>query len=105
MMKIRITNRSYFYLFAALVGLASGCLPMHAQSLGLAPAQVVEKFKPGVPFEFDLSTVNTGEAPVDMTVEITDFWYDDKNEKFFLRREPRRDRQPTGYSLFPAISK
>ncbi|HEY2499311.1 MAG TPA: hypothetical protein VGK24_19805 [Candidatus Angelobacter sp.] len=65
-----------FYL-AALAGHAQ------AQSLGLAPAQVVEKFKPGVPFEFDLSTVNSGETPVDMHVEITDFWYDEKNEKVF----------------------
>jgi hypothetical protein len=64
-------------LLVALAGHA------HAQSLGLAPAQVVEKFKPGVPFEFDLSTVNTGDAPVDMNVEVTDFWYDEKNEKVF----------------------
>jgi len=56
---------------------------MRAQSLGLAPAQVVEKFKPGVPFQFDLSTVNTGDTPVDMHVEITDFWYNEKNEKVF----------------------
>lgn len=81
-MKIEITNRR-LYLLIALVALAIGCSPAHAQSLGLAPAQVVEKFKPGVPFEFDLSTVNTGETPVDMSVEITDFWYDEKNEKVF----------------------
>ena len=54
-----------------------------AQSLGLAPAQVVEKFKPGVPFQFDLSTVNTGDTSVEMHVEITDFWYNEKNEKVF----------------------
>jgi hypothetical protein len=64
-------------LLVAMAGLA------RAQSLGLAPAQVVEKFKPGVPFEFDLSTVNTGETPVDINVDITDFWYDEKNEKVF----------------------
>jgi hypothetical protein len=80
-MKIEITKR-HLYLFAALIVFAIG--PQgHTQSLGLAPAQVVEKFKPGVPFEFDLSTVNTGETPVDMGVEITDFWYDEKNEKVF----------------------
>lgn len=61
----------------------AGPTPLRAQSLGLAPAQVVEKFKPGVPFEFDLSTVNTGDIPVDMHVEITDFWYNEKNEKVF----------------------
>ncbi len=62
----------------------SWSLPTHAQSLGLAPAQVVEKFKPGVPFEFELTTANSGENPVEMSVEITDFWYDAKtNEKTF----------------------
>ncbi len=81
-MKIKITKR-YLYLFAALIGFAIGNSLAHAQSLGLAPAQVVEKFKPGVPFEFDLSTVNSGETPVDMSVEITDFWYDEKGEKVF----------------------
>jgi hypothetical protein len=81
-MKINPTKR-HLYLFAALVTFTASCLPARAQSLGLAPAQVVEKFKPGVPFEFDLSTVNTGETPVDMSVEITDFWYDEKNEKVF----------------------
>jgi hypothetical protein len=53
------------------------------QAIGLAPAQVVEKFKPGVAFEFDLASVNTGDQPVDMTVQITDFWYNEKNEKLF----------------------
>lgn len=80
-MKIKITKR-HLYLVAALIGFAVAP-QAHGQSLGLAPAQVVEKFKPGVPFEFDLSTVNTGETPVDMSVEITDFWYDEKNEKVF----------------------
>jgi hypothetical protein len=73
-------------LYLLLCGVA--CLALlsgqgWAQSLGLAPAQVVEKFKPGVPFQFDLSTVNTGDTPVDMHVEITDFWYNEKNEKVF----------------------
>jgi hypothetical protein len=65
--------------------LAIGCPAVsHAQSLGLAPAQVVETFKPGVPFQFELTTANSGENPVEMSVEITDFWYDAKtNEKTF----------------------
>jgi hypothetical protein len=54
-----------------------------AQALGLAPAQVVEKFKPGVPLQIDLSTVNNGDQPAEMSVEITDFWYNEKNEKVF----------------------
>jgi hypothetical protein len=82
-MKMLKKNRALFYLLSgslACFALAGQC---GAQSLGLAPAQVVEKFKPGVPFQFDLSTVNTGETPVDMHVEITDFWYNEKNEKVF----------------------
>jgi hypothetical protein len=82
-MKIKEIKRHHLYLLATLIGFAAGCLPARAQSLGLAPAQVVEKFKPGVPFQFDLSTVNSGDTPVDMHVEITDFWYDEKNEKVF----------------------
>ena len=74
-------------LLCGLVLLAGLAGHARAQSLGLAPAQVVEKFKPGVPFEFDLSTVNSGETPVDMHVEITDFWYDEKNEKVFSSPE------------------
>ena len=70
-------------LLCGLVFIAGFSGHARAQSLGLAPAQVVENFKPGVPFEFDLSTVNSGETPVDMHVEITDFWYDEKNEKVF----------------------
>jgi hypothetical protein len=79
-------NRIREMLYRLLCGLA--CLAAlgghaNAQSLGLAPAQVVETFKPGVPFQFDLSTVNSGDTAVDMHVEITDFWYDEKNEKVF----------------------
>lgn len=54
-----------------------------AQSLGLAPGEVREKFKPGVPFEIDLATSNDGGTPVEMSVEIADFWYNEKNEKVF----------------------
>ncbi len=54
-----------------------------AQSVGIAPAQVVQSFKPGVAFEIDLATVNRGDAPVEMSVQITDLWYNEKNEKVF----------------------
>lgn len=53
------------------------------QAIGLAPAQVVEKFKPGVAFEIALASVNNGDLPVEMSVQITDFWYNEKNEKIF----------------------
>jgi hypothetical protein len=60
-------------------------LPGHgfAQAIGLAPATIVKTFKPGVPFEFELATVNNGDNAVEMSVQITDFWYDEKNEKVF----------------------
>lgn len=82
-MKITKQYCIHLYLLCCFICLMAGPTPLRAQSLGLAPAQVVEKFKPGVPFEFDLSTVNTGDIPVDMHVEITDFWYNEKNEKVF----------------------
>jgi hypothetical protein len=49
----------------------------------LAPGEVREKFKPGVPFEFALATSNEGPTPVEMSVEIADFWYNEKGEKVF----------------------
>ena len=75
-------RRSYC---AILLFLLTMLLPIagRAQTLGLAPAQVVQKFKPGVPFEFDLATANNGDNPVEMHVEITDLWYNDKGEKTF----------------------
>lgn len=56
---------------------------MIAQSVGIAPAQVVQDFKPGVPFEIELASVNDADAPIEMNVQVTDFWYDAKNEKVF----------------------
>jgi hypothetical protein len=54
-----------------------------AQSVGIAPAQVVQSFKPGVPFEIELASVNRSSNPIEMNVQITDFWYNEKNEKVF----------------------
>ena len=55
-----------------------------AQSLGLSPGEVRQKFKPGVPFELELVTSNEGAAPVEMSVQITDLWYSPiTNEKIF----------------------
>src|SRR5437868_2175682 len=54
-----------------------------AQSIGLAPALIVSDFKPGVPFEQELSVVNSGSQAVELHVQITDLWYNDKNEKVF----------------------
>ncbi len=55
----------------------------HAQSLGMAPGIVRYEFKPGVPFQVELNVSNYSDAPLDLHVQITDFWYDDKNEKVF----------------------
>jgi len=76
-------KKSTLFTFLFLVAIA--CCPpgAAAQSLGLAPGEVREKFKPGVPFEFDLATSNEGGTPVEMSVEIADFWYNEKNEKVF----------------------
>ncbi|HEY6249004.1 MAG TPA: hypothetical protein VI685_03530 [Candidatus Angelobacter sp.] len=72
-------------LLTSLALFAIACWPLRAaaQSLGLAPGEVREKFKPGVPFEIDLATSNDGSSPVEMSVEIADFWYNEKNEKVF----------------------
>ena len=54
-----------------------------AQSIGLAPAQIISDFKPGVAFEQELSVANNGGEAVELHVQITYFWYNDKNEKVF----------------------
>lgn len=54
-----------------------------SQSLGLAPAQIVSDFKPGVPFEYALTVLNKDSQAVELHVQVTDFWYNDKNEKLF----------------------
>jgi hypothetical protein len=80
-MKMKKTSSFYVLLFFLCVA----CWPLGAaaQSLGLAPGEVREKFKPGVPFEIELATSNDGASPVEMSVEIADFWYNEKNEKVF----------------------
>jgi hypothetical protein len=67
-----------FFLLLILTAASLG-----AQSIGLAPAQIVADFKPGVPFEYELSVANNGKDAVELHVQITDFWYNDKNEKLF----------------------
>ncbi|HWC17480.1 MAG TPA: hypothetical protein VG498_10715 [Terriglobales bacterium] len=71
--------RLVFVLLFAIVNVAT----CSAQSIGLAPAQIVTDFKPGVPFEYELSVINDGKEPVQLHVQITDFWYSEKNEKLF----------------------
>jgi len=59
--------------------------PVWAQSMALAPAQVEFTFKPGQPLQFDLGVSNRGGAPTVMRANVTDLWYNDRNEKVFDR--------------------
>ena len=78
-----IMRRSSISIFALL--LLGMLVPAAApgQSVGLAPALIKQQFKPGVPFELELATINNGQTPVEMSVQVTDLWYDQKNEKVF----------------------
>lgn len=68
-------------VFLALLLMAA--LNVFGQSIALAPAQIVQDFKPGVPFEYELAVQNKGSDNAELHVQITDFWYNDKNEKIF----------------------
>lgn len=63
--------------------LLTAALTAFGQSIALAPAQIVQDFKPGVPFEYSLAVENKGSDNAELHVQITDFWYNDKNEKTF----------------------
>lgn len=73
-------STKWFLALVAYLLISQFCF---AQSIGLAPAQIVTDFKPGVPFEYELSVVNDGPDPVELHVQITDLWYNEKNEKIF----------------------
>lgn len=79
-MMTRRTISIVLFLLLAVIILPLASL---AQSVGLAPALIRKEFKPGVPFELELATVNNGQTPVEMSVQVTDLWYDQKNEKVF----------------------
>jgi hypothetical protein len=68
--------------FAAVLVIAFA-VPLRAQSIGLSPGQITANFKPGVPFELELSVVNYETATIELHTVVTDFWYDDKNAKSF----------------------
>jgi hypothetical protein len=74
--------KTYLRCFTGIVLLASGA---GAQSLGLVPALVDSRFKPGHPFQVELMVSNPGGAPLALRTSVTDFWYNDKNEKVFER--------------------
>ncbi len=57
---------------------------VHAQTtIGLAPGMVVQNFKPGQPFQIEIAVSNSTSAPIQMRGTITDFWYNERNEKTF----------------------
>jgi hypothetical protein len=61
----------------------AAAIPAYTQSVGLAPAQIVTDFKPGMPFEYSLNVANNGNETTELHVQISDFWYNEKNEKVF----------------------
>jgi hypothetical protein len=72
---------------AVIVGLIGGALcgvAAQAQvSVALVPAQIDKSFKAGQPFNMELQVMNDGPTAVSLHVYITDFWYNEKNEKTF----------------------
>lgn len=78
-MRYRTPSYAFAFILAVLCGPAAG----HAQSIALAPGQIRQTFKPGVPFQIDLASANQGDTPVQMSVQVTDLWYNEKNEKTF----------------------
>ncbi len=81
--KRRSLSRFVQGLGVMVLMLGIAVFPAAAQSLALVPAEVRYRFKPGRPFQFDLSVSNDGGTPVFMRVTVTDLWYNEKNEKLF----------------------
>jgi len=69
--------------FALFAFLTLATAAVSAQSIGLAPAQIVSEFRPGVALEQELSVANNGSEDVELHVQISDLWYNEKNEKVF----------------------
>lgn len=72
----------------AVAALSFGCLllasqPAGAQSLALAPAEVIQTFIPGQPIKVEFSVSNSSDQPVAIRSSVTDLWYDEKNDKTF----------------------
>jgi methionine-rich copper-binding protein CopC len=65
-------------LWLGLVGIA-----VQAQSIALAPAQVIAEFQAGKPFSFELTVANKGPEEVEMRGSVSDFWYKENGEKLF----------------------
>ena len=78
-MKMRACLRAVL----TVVAMAAPCAPLQAQTLALAPAEVVQTFTPGQPFKVEFSVSNASSQPVAVRTSVTDLWYNEKNEKTF----------------------
>lgn len=66
-------------ILLVLLAVAGAFVPgANAQSIGIAPGEVRAEFTPGTPFEFTIAVQNYGATPVELHVQISDFWYSDK---------------------------
>jgi hypothetical protein len=57
--------------------------PAAAQSLSLAPAEIIADVTPGQPVHVEFTVSNSSNAPVAIRSTVTDLWYNEKNEKTF----------------------
>ena len=78
----RRISKYIFTLWGALL-VAAISPSAYAQSLGLTPAEIQYKFKPGQPFQFEIAVSNGGSKTQVMRASMTDLWYNQKNEKVF----------------------
>ena len=78
-----MTTRFPVLLVLGLAALALTARPARAQSLALAPAEVIQTFTPGQPFKVEFSVSNASSQPIAVRTTVTDLWYNEKNEKTF----------------------
>jgi hypothetical protein len=78
-----MTSRAFGRIVLTLAMAALAAPAARAQSLALAPAEVIETFTPGQPFKVEFSVSNSSSQPVAVRTSVTDLWYNEKNEKTF----------------------
>jgi hypothetical protein len=81
MQSIKRLSKALLLNFALVVLYGAGATAQ--VSVALVPAQIDKQFKPGQPFNMELQVMNDGNSSVSLKVYITDFWYNEKNEKTF----------------------
>jgi hypothetical protein len=85
-----MTTRFPVLLVVGLAALALTARPARAQSLALAPAEVIQTFTPGQPFKVEFSVSNASSQPIAVRTR--------KTRRRSARPGPRRTRPPTGSS-------